>query len=328
MITQRQALARMEKETRAEMRRLEDAYNGNLAALWKQTLDELRYNIHLAYVQDFGKGTWDIVGAHSKGTLARIYRDTDITLHSFKAKAASQIKASLAYLRQEERLRALWMIDQVTPNSFLPKAPAQPAREAESPRDAAATWEQAFYTWMAVYHGNLNANLRLEALNASDMYDAAEEADATRIGNFDPAYKLKSMFASQAIKEQADARREIFDGNDESVEEEIWVTMEDGVVCPICEEYDGKPLSEINDDIPAHYNCRCYTRFVPKGWADMLRSGDPDEKDLALSMDDAGLVPDAMAVRSPRTGELIGRAIVSFEDWKAQRAQNIIGISR
>ena len=327
MLTQRKALARMEQQTRIAQRRLEDEYNRQLGLLWAATLKEIRSHITDAYRQDFGKNTWDLVGAQTRGTLTRINARTSETLSSFVVIATTRIKVALQHIHNQERLRALWMIDQTTPRSFLPKAPPRRMREADNPRDAKASWETALAAWVDNYQAQLANNLRMEALHEADVHDAADEAAATRVDGYDPAYKIQSMFAGEAIKEEADARRDIFDSNDDVVEEEIWVTMEDGSVCEICNDYDGKPLSEIPDDIPAHYNCRCYTRFVPKAWADMMRSGNSDERDAAQAMDDAGLVKDSMAIRSPKTGEIIAHAVISFEDWQAERGQNIAGVA-
>lgn len=600
MITQRKALARMEQQTRIAQRRLEDGYNAMLLKLWKSTLADIRATVLDTYRQDFGRGTWDLVGAQTRGTLSRINDRSAERLLLFKAEATLLIERSLAHIHNQERLRALWMIDQTTPQSFLPKAPPRSVREADNPRDAKATWSVALNAWVDNYQSQLANNLRMEALHEGDIHDAADEPEATRVAGYDPAYKFSSMFAGEAIKEEADARRDIFDGNDDVVEEEIWVTMEDGIVCEICAGYDQKPLSEVEDDIPAHYNCilpgnevvcpdlvaaaksfyegpaveivladgrrlsvtenhpvltpsgfvaakflrkgvhvinagsgeriakainpdynarpaaiekvfesfkmsrgvesvrvpissedfhgdarhvngdidiissygllgsyaktffakplnkkllgkirlphclhgqskfnllgvcdvassgggirfsneshpscsiglghteshgigaptdrhphsnqaiaerrpahtkrsryflerfstfistaeivqinrfnfsghvydlqadifqlyivnsivvnncRCYTRFVPKAWADMMRSGDSDERDAAQAMDDAGLVKDSMAIRSPKTGEIIARAVISFEDWQAERGQNIAGVA-
>lgn len=325
MLTQRKALVRMENNTRTEMRRIEDSFNEELAQMWIQTIQQIRFHIHDSYRQDFGKETWDFVGAKSKGTLARISNANKQILHSFGTQATAFIKLALKHIREEERRRALWMIDQATPEHYVPVVPPVISREADNPRDAKSPWDQTFWVWLDTYHKNLDTNLQMEALHEGDIQDAADEAAATKIDNFDPAYKLRSMFASEAIRGEADARREVYDSNDDIVEEEIWMTLEDGRVCEICSDYDGKPLSEIDEDIPAHYNCRCYTRFVPKAWAAMLRSGNPEDRENALRMDDAGLLPDSMAIRSPKTGELIGRAIVTFEDWKNK---NIIGLAR
>lgn len=327
MITQQQALKRMETEARKDMRALEDSYNDKVAALWKSVCLLLKFQISFHYRNDFSKGEWDINGAYSKGTFTRIQIDTAHTLENFKRDVTRLIASALSHIKEEECLRALWMLDQITPDGFMPKASSK-LHEAVSPGDSKASWAQALAVWADAYHKNLNTNLRLEALHEGSVDDAAQEVDATRVDNYELAYKLKSLFSTQALVSQAEARRMIFDENEDVLEEEIWQTMEDGVVCPTCDSYDGKPLSEVPDDIPAHFNCRCYTRFVPKSWADMLRSGDPGANELALSMDDLGLVPDAMAVRSPKTGELIGRAIVSFDDWKMTRGLNIGGIIR
>lgn len=319
MLTQIKALTRMEDQTRRAMRSLEDGFVDHLKSKWKDTLTNIQARIITHYRADFGRADWDLVSAHSRGTLDRINRDATAILTDFHDYGQRFIAAALKDVYDSEKLRALWMIDQTTPASFKPKNPFK-TREAYNPRDAKATWEQAFATWIDTYRVNLQNNLRMEALHEGSIHDAADEPAATKIDNFDPAYKFASMMSSEAIRAEADARREIFDANDDVVEEEVWVTMEDGVVCEICEEYDGLPLTEIDDDIPAHYNCRCYTRFVPKPWADMLSSADPDEKDIALRMDDAGLVPGSMAVRSGISGNLVGRAIVDFDEWKDQNA--------
>jgi hypothetical protein len=328
MITQVKALTRMEVETRKEMRALEDAYNAQLGKMWAQTVAIIGEKVAATYRRDFGRGTWDIVGAQSKGTLHSMGSEARAALDLFKANATYLIKNAITHIKTEEKVRALWMIDQVTPDSVNPKSPAFGAREAAGPRDYQTAWEQVVSTWIETYHSQLLTNLKMEALHEGDIHDAAEEPSATHIDNYDPAYKLNSLFATEAVKAQADARREVFDENDDLIETEIWVTMEDGAVCPICEDYDGKPMEDVPDDIPAHHNCRCYSRFVPKAFAEMLRSGDPAEKEMALQMDDAGIVPDSMPIYSQKTGDLIGRAVVSFEDWKGSRGQNIAGIAR
>ena len=328
MITQRKALARMEQETRSAMRRLEDSCNKELLGMWSAAVSDIRASIIDIYRQDFGKDAWDLVGAHSKGTLGRISAASASRLSEFKAQAGQHVFDSLAHIHNQERLRALWMIDQTTPQSFLPKHPFKPAREAAaSPRDAKATWQQAFGTWIDTYHTSINSNLKLETLHEGDIHDAADEAAATRIGGYDPAYKFSSMFSTQALTEEADARRAIFDANEDVEEDEIWQTMEDTIVCAVCDDYDGKPMSKVPDDQPAHYRCRCYSRFVPKAYAEILRSGTEEEKQLALDMDAQGLVPDSIAIRSEKTGDIIGRGVVSFSDWQADRATGISGVA-
>jgi len=327
MITQRKALARMEQETRVSLRRLEDSYNDKLAKMWQATVRDIRGTIVDAYRQDFGKESWDLVSANMRGTLPRIAERSGQALSAFKAAAYIHVRMALEHIHDQERLRALWMIDQTTPQSLLPKAPPRRFREAGNPRDAKASWATALSAWVDTYQAQLANNLRMEALHEGDIHDAADEPESTRVDGYDPDYKFRSMFAGEAIKEEADARRDIFDSNDDMIEEEIWVTMEDGIVCPICEDYDQKPVDEVPDDIPAHYNCRCYTRFVPKAWADMMRSGDSAERDAAQAMDDAGMIADSMAIRSPKTGNIIAHAVVSFENWQAERGQNIAGLA-
>lgn len=327
MITQPKALARMEEETRKDMRRLEDSYNQALRDLWDDTLKKISASISHNYRRDFAGEKWDMVSANAKGTLGRIRTETAFIVSDFKKKAEALIASGLDRIKEEERLRALWMIDQTTPGSFTPK-PGFTAREADTPRDKKATWAQTLDAWMNAYHSNLSTNLNLEALNEGSADDAASEPESTRINNYDPIYKLQSMFSTTAIKAEADARRSVFDSNQEVLKMEIWQTMEDGRVCNICDSYDGRPVEELGEIPPAHFNCRCYTRFVPAEYSNMLRSGDQAEREMALRMDDAGLVPDALPIRSEKTGNIIGRAIVSFDDWKSSRGYNVGGTAR
>jgi hypothetical protein len=54
--------------------------------------------------------------------------------------------------------------------------------------------------------------------------------------------------------------------------------------------------------------------LVPKSYADLLRSGDDSDWDLARDMDDNGLVPNSLVIRDS-SGAIAGKTIVSFNSW-------------
>jgi hypothetical protein len=86
--------------------------------------------------------------------------------------------------------------------------------------------------------------------------------------------KLRALVTTQSLMAQDDARDDLAGANGGIVAEEIWQTMEDAAVCYICAPYDGRRLEDVDDEIPAHFNCRCYARLVPHTWAALLRSTD------------------------------------------------------
>jgi len=93
--------------------------------------------------------------------------------------------------------------------------------------------------------------------------------------------------------------------------------------CPDCDAEDGKPADEA-EPIPVHYGCRCFTRIVPRDFAELLRNGTDDEKQAALDMDARGLVPDAMAIRDAE-GNLQAHLHVDFDTWAGLHGISIVG---
>jgi hypothetical protein len=322
-------LVRLERETRRALRRQEDAAVADLLAAWGDTQARIAAVIVREYRTDFPEGAWTLAEATARGTLARIaYRVRGI-LALFAREGAAQLRRALNDIYWQEAARHLWMLDVLTPGSHLPVLPTRRAREAEvlnGPRDYAAKWPEAFVTWVETFDTQLAANLRMEALHEGSIADAEMEAGAAKIDGFVMPDKLRSLVTTQSLMTMDDARDDVAAANADLVMQEIWQTMEDADVCPICDEFDGKPLDEVLAEIPAHFYCRCYARLVPRDWAALLASGDADEKAAALAYDDEGLVPDAMAVRG-EDGSLVATVIVEFEDWMSGRAAGIYGDS-
>ena len=312
--TQSQVLEKMESETRQTMRKHEELFCGTFLKMWEQTRKDLKAAIAVEYIQDFSSGTWDIATANGKGTIYRIEKTITETLTHFHNTAHTFIKGALAEVHKQEILRALWMLDQTTPLHVKPVYPITKPREAATPRDYKAGWPEALDTWIKSYKDALMGNLRMEILHEGGVADAAAEVDKAKIDNFDPAYKFESLFSTNAIQAEADARRYVADSNPEIVMTEIWQSMEDSRECETCAEYNGRERADVPDDMPVHFNCRCYYRLVPKPWADALASGDADMIAAAHAMDAQGLVPDAMAIMGP-DGKLVAHLTVDFPTW-------------
>ena len=303
------------------MRRFEDSGNAEFLKAWAATRQDLKAIIAREYIQDFGSTPWDIATAAQRNTLARIEKSVGERLAHFNNESYNFIKAVLDKVHHLEVMRALWMIDQTTPPYIKPVYPiTQPkhAREALFPGDYKATWPQVLTAWIQTYRDALVGSLRMEILHEGNIQDAVAEVDSAKIDNFDAEYKFQSLFSTQTIQTEAEARRFVADENDEVVMDEIWQAMEDSKDCETCDDYNGKRREEINEEPPQHFNCRCYYRLVPKSWADALASGDADAIATARAMDAQGLVPDAMAIMGTN-GELVAHAVVEFPTWATTR---------
>lgn len=324
--TQAKTLSGMEIETRRAMRALEDKHVVELEKLWAEAKDELEQAIMAEYRRDFGRGPWDVTQANQRGTLSRIHARAGQILKAFHDQAHPFIKQALRDHRDTECLRAAWMLDQVTPPSYKAGVPFRSLHEAgapDAPGDFPTSWSDTLANWLRAYQDALASNLRMEALHGGSLHDAADEVDAARIDNFDPTYKLRQLLASEIIQAQQDARSEVADANEDMAADEVWLTLEDSSVCEECDSYEGKSLSVIHDEPPAHFNCRCYTAVVPKPWAKMLAGGNEDERLAARRVDELGLVPQAMVI-TDANGMPVATVTVSFDDWAAQNAHNIV----
>lgn len=338
-------LRRMEIQTRAAVRKIEDEALDIFLDHWKCAKSDMRDAIMREYHADFGRKQWNIRQANQKDTLGKISRATWERIKHFKADVKQFFPEAMNAMAREETLRQMWMLDALTPPSRRLRAPMVKSREADAPQDYEADWWDALDAWMDAYHLNLISSLKMEALHEGTIHDAADEVEATMIDGFDPVSKLTSLFTNQSLLVQQQARDSVVDSNGgggvggiggidsingeydgDVINEEIWQTMEDGDVCPVCAPYDGQPYDSVGDEIPAHFNCRCFTRIVPKQWAELLRSGNAEDKELALKMDDKGLVPDAMAIRGP-DGQIDGTVTVTFSDWVDGRGADFAGMN-
>ena len=325
--SQKAVLNRLEQETRKSGRKHEDDSVRALLGEWDACKDAIRGVIMNEYRRDFGSGTWDL--ARAKGAIARMTYFVSAHLENFHRSATHLIASSIRQSYRHEALRQAWMLDQLTPPSYKPRTPLKTALEAARPGDFTAKWGEALEEWIRAYQANLATNLRLEALHEGSLMDAADEVDAARVDNFDPAYKFSSLLSNQILVTQQDARDDVADENDDMVAEEIFQTMEDSRVCDDCDSQDGKLVDDV--ELLPHvwgFNCRCYTRIVPREFAEPLRDGTDEEREAALEMDARGMIPDAMAIKDPDTGKLKAHLTVQFDSWAGRQGLNIVGQAR
>lgn len=321
--TQRGTLNRLELESRRAGRQLEDDFVGGMRGAWKHAKSTMRGVVMVEYAASHRGATWALRTAGP--ALERINGGISRVLHDFRINAGGLTRGAIRSSYRLEALRQLWMLDQLTPPSYRPKMPVRALREAAA--EPASTWSEALEEWVRAYQATLATNLRLEALHAGSLTDAADEVDAAKVGGYDPAYKFGSMLTNQILATQRKARADVADENDELSAEEIFQTMEDYDVCPDCAPQDGKPVDEV--EVQGHvysFNCRCFERIVPRQWAELLRSGDADEREAALMADDRGLVSDAMVVRGA-DGGLVAHFTMPFEKWVQGRGAEISGLN-
>ncbi len=325
--TQSDVLAKIEAEARVSIRKVEDKHLTELLKLWDKTKDDLRRDIMATHHKNHRSEPWDYAGSvHTRYEIQSKVRER---VGWFLRDAEAHFQRAMNAVYNTETSYALWLLDQTTPDSIHPRRPIRtPLMEAkrEAGKDLAG-WSTRLQVYAEGYVNNLAQNINLGAINGSSIADATDEVDATRVGTpaYDMADMLERLFTTGAIALEAEARDAVSDANADIVEEEIWQTMMDADVCPICDDNAGATRDEADEDIPAHPNDRCFWRIVPKAYADLLSSGDDNDRALAKQMDDDGLPIDAMAIRDDN-GDLVGKIIVSFDSWSDEMANITAGV--
>lgn len=303
---------------------------GKVQRLWGKTRQDLRNHIRDAYRHHIPQGNWDLPMATVTGARSAVMQGIDSRLAAFKENSHAAGKAALNAVYRESLLRHAWVLDQVTPPSIRVRIPHR-LRLYESSQvsfmqgpEAAAQFADRWNGWVGAYSASIQHNLMLGMINGSTPDDAADEVDASRAGSpslgiLDALYRL---FQSEAAYSLARGINEVAAANEAMDPVEVWQTRDNMRVCEICEANAGLTRDEADDDIPAHPNCNCYWRLVPKSWADLLKSGDLDDQELSRIMDAKGLVPNAMVIRDA-DGNVAGQTIVTFDEWKANQFQAI-----
>jgi hypothetical protein len=232
----------------------------------------------------------------------------------FHALATAFIKSELNKHYNHEYYTAAYLLDVTTPPNVSIKLKPKMREAAITFKAGAgvwAAWNTRLDTWTNAWESALKANILLNAVNGGTADDVAAEIDATRIGT--PAVtfwdSINRLFLTTILQTQSEARRDMSDLNGDVIQDEIWQTMEDERVCDECGPLDGLTREEADDEPPLHPRCRCFWRIMPKQWIDLA------DRELAHAIDVAGGVPDGMYMRDPKTGEIKGATVVTFNRW-------------
>jgi hypothetical protein len=323
--TQSQVLERLEQESVRAFDKMVDAGSAELHTHWEQTKTWLKMLIRHEYAQDFRRDAWNLMDAHRLGTFERIRKKAYELLNRFHEESLVLAEGHFKTLRRESVLRNAWMLDQVTPPSQRVVLPLGfTMREAKVYEET--QWNDRWGAWLTSYQASLNNNLRMGAMNNSNVNDAADEVDATRPGSpsADMWSALDRIYQHESTSIYASSQLDVSKVNDQFNLTEVWQTRYYKRVCDLCEGNRGLTREEASDDIPAHPNCNCFWRIVPATWAQLMRSGNLDEREIAKAMDAADEVPDMMLVLNDK-GELVGAATVEFGDWIQDKMKVIVG---
>jgi hypothetical protein len=317
---QDRTIERLEVESLRAIDKLVMQGSLGVKAIWDEAIDSMRNSVIEEYRRDFGRDKWNLTLAAKMGTFNRIDRRIAATLSAFHS--ASILMASMVFrdIYFQGVLRNAWMIDQVTPPSYDVKLPKSPMFKEADPvyrgPESDTAWKVRWSAWMDAYRASLNQNLRLGAMNESEINDAADEVEATRPGSpqADMWNAIEKVYTNQADTVYSSAQIDVSEANPQLEIVEIWQTRYYDRVCDICDENRGLTRDEADSDIPAHPNCGCFWRLVPKSWRALLMSGDQNDVAIAKAMDASGEVPNAMLIFND-DGKLVGSTIVEFDTW-------------
>lgn len=315
--TQAGVLKRLQIETRRAGREAEDKQARRIERTWRSLSSGFQGRIASTYRDHFGRGRWSLARGTRLGTLGVMMSGIREESRRRSSFILDDFASGLRAVGELERQRQAWMLDNVTPPSYRVRS-----RVVESAGNEPSVMD-TLAQWMSAYEDALASNLRLGMLNESSMTDAMAEVDATRFGGFTMMQRLMGLWTNKALDAQRDARKEFYQANAEAMSENVWLTLEDLKVCVICKPLDGKPIADVGYP-PAHFFCRCYSAFVPKPWAELLRSGSDKDRALALELEQRGLAPQTMAVAGP-DGEPEAFVTVDFGPW--QRGERAMAVS-
>lgn len=327
---QQTVMERLERENLRAIDKIVEAGALETRAMWESAKEAIRNTIMREYRQAFGSQTWNVMEAASRGVLHRISMYAAEDLAQFHERSVRHVARVLREVYKQGVLRQAWALDQITPPSRKVALPnTSLLREAASDYrgpDDDTTWKLRWSAWTDAYLSSLNQNLKLGAINSSTIGDAADEVEATRPGSpsADMWDALSRIFGNQTEIAYAMAASDVADANPDFGVDEVWQTRAYIRVCDICEANAGLTKEEASDSIPAHPNCGCFWRLVPRTWVSLLKSGDANDRATARAMDAAGQVPNAMLVRDEE-GKLVGATIVKFEDWVFGQFKSAVG---
>lgn len=309
-------LKKLQDITGKRLKTQKDASASKLKRLWMVCRAQLKGAVLSHYhpsTPAFNR-TKHALGAHVRGIMQQ-----------FHAQSVPLVKNAVHDLHHQSTLLHAWMLDQVTPKCTNIRLPARNSmREADIIDDPEA-FDARWASWLDAYNNALVNNLNMSAINEQSVSDAADKVDQTKAGF--PAYDILSAMnrifefeAQGAINKGAE---DIGNANEGAVEEEVWRTRGDLRVCDDCDANEGQEVEDVGFP-PLHPNCHCFTEIVPASFADLLRSGDSEDNDLASQMEREGVVPNALVIRNS-DGEIAAKTLVSFNQWQKGQSLAVTG---
>lgn len=310
--------ARLQDEINRALASLSAESARDLARAWAVTRRNLQSIIVDAYKSAGAGKPWTLATLRSSGAEGRMRAEIKRELASFKIKAVQIIKKGLKGLRRQSALRHAWLLDQVTPPSRRVRIPNVKAyHEAGIVQQVTkVSWVDRWSQWVGSYSDALSNNLVMGATNESSLSDAIDEVDATTVNT--PRATLSNamnrLFAWEAQAEIALGEDDVVGLNEDLVDTEVWKTSGRRIVCDDCDANEGLTVEETDGDIPLHPNCDCFWLIVPASYAELLRSGDAEDQDLADLLQARGTVPEALAIRG-EDGKIAAKVIIDFSAW-------------
>ena len=329
--TQGRVIERLENVAIKAVDDVRKKYFRELYKQWMMTRKDLKRVLWQAYREVAPLDTWNYASAKRTGTLNRINHETKQVIERFKHNSMTHVSHALNDIYKESALHQAWILDQVTPPSYKIRLPRK-RRALESGRtqiytgaDALSKWRDRWEGWLDAYHTGLNHNVGLGAINDATIDSITDEVDATKAGSpsTDIWAALQRVYMNVSQISLAFGQTDVSDENaDELGTEEVWQTRYNQRVCDECDGNAGQTRDDLDDDIPAHPNCFCYWRVVPKEWASLLASGDPSEQDAAVRIDALGKMPTSMQLLGD-DGKPKASVIINFEEWAEDQGKNI-----
>lgn len=336
--TQQQVIQRLEKETLRSFDKIVAFGMNGVEKTWNKAKQRMEDAISKIYMDAFKSSTWNIVDATRMGLLRKIDMMVGAILSEYQEESVRSVSRVLREIYKDSVFHHAWMLDQVTPPSIKVKVPESPVlleadnnvmiRTYKGP-DSDTTWKVRWSAWQDAYRDALYQNLRLGALNESSLADARAEVNATRPGSpqSDMWDAFKRILEHQSEVSFVLAAMDVAVANPEMDVEEVWQTRYYDRVCEVCQDNEGLTRQETNEEIPAHPNCGCYWRLVPRTWASLLKRGSDEDKKLARAMDAHGEVPNSMMVFN-NEGKLVGSVVVKFNEWIEDHEMSVRGGTR
>ncbi len=313
---------RLHDESLVALDALQEKSWTKISRQWDECRRDLRGLILDTYRQYFREGRWNLTMLKASGAAHVLTHGIAQRLAEFRSQSHFEAKTHLNEIYKQSILRSAWILDQTTPPNIKIRIPHRVrlfeagAVNYYTGEKAAEQLGQRWGSWVDSYNSALLNNIQMGALNESSMLDAADEVDATRVNTpqSDLLDALQRVFMYESAMAQSHASSMVIQTNEELDVEEIWETRRDVRVCDDCDANEGLTQEEADGTIPMHPNCNCYWRIVPASWAKLLRSGNPDDYDLAVQMDARNLVPNTMVIRDA-AGNIAGYTVVDFQEW-------------